>query len=48
MIVLHYYQDLTVEETAADLGLSVDAAKSWLKVALRRLRELTGTTEEDT
>jgi RNA polymerase sigma-70 factor (ECF subfamily) len=48
VIVLHYYQDLTVEETAANLGLSVDAAKSRLKVALRRLRELTGSPEEDT
>lgn len=46
-LVLHYYQDLTVEETAAALGISADAVKSRLKVALRRLRAMTGLAEED-
>jgi RNA polymerase sigma-70 factor (ECF subfamily) len=48
VVVLHYYRELTVEETAATLGLSVDAVKSRLKVALRRLRELAGSLEENT
>ena len=47
VVVLHYYQDLTVEETAAALGLSPDAVKSRLKLALRHLRTLTGVAEED-
>ncbi|MDQ6749036.1 MAG: RNA polymerase sigma factor [Candidatus Dormibacteraeota bacterium] len=45
VIVLHYYQDLGVEETARTLGIPVDTAKSRLKTALRRLRELTGSEE---
>jgi RNA polymerase sigma-70 factor (ECF subfamily) len=45
-VVLHYYQDLSVEETAHALGQPVDTVKSRLKVALRRLRELTGGKEE--
>jgi RNA polymerase sigma-70 factor (ECF subfamily) len=44
-IVLHYYQDLSVEETASTLGAPVDTVKSRLKTALRRLRELTGSEE---
>ena len=40
VVVLHYYQDLGVEETAAALGIPVDTAKSRLKTALRRLREM--------
>ena len=46
VVVLHYYQDLSVEETARTLRLPVDTVKSRLKVALRRLRELTGAEEE--
>lgn len=44
-IALHYYQDLSVEETARVLKLPVDTVKSRLKTALRRLRELTGSEE---
>jgi RNA polymerase sigma-70 factor (ECF subfamily) len=45
-VVLHYYQDLSVEDAAKALGIPVDTMKSRLKTALRRLRELTGTEEE--
>jgi len=45
-ITLHYYQDLTVEETARMLEVPIDTIKSRLKAALRRLRELTGAQEE--
>ncbi len=45
VLVLHYYQDLSVEETARALGIPVDTAKSRLKTALRRLRELSGPQE---
>jgi RNA polymerase sigma-70 factor (ECF subfamily) len=45
-VVLHYYQDLSVEETAKTLNVPVDTMKSRLKTALRRLRELTGAEEE--
>jgi RNA polymerase sigma-70 factor, ECF subfamily len=45
IVVLHYYQDLSVEETARALGIPVDTAKSRLKAALRRLRELSGSEE---
>ncbi|MEO6796205.1 MAG: RNA polymerase sigma factor [Candidatus Dormibacter sp.] len=45
-VVLHYYQDLSVEETAKTLNVPVDTMKSRLKTALRRLRELTGSEEE--
>src|ERR1700730_14500658 len=41
-VALHYYQDLSVEETARALKVPVDTMKSRLKTALRRLRELTG------
>ncbi len=44
-IALHYYQDLSVEETARVLTVPVDTMKSRLKTALRRLRELTGSEE---
>jgi RNA polymerase sigma-70 factor, ECF subfamily len=44
-LALHYYQDLSVEETARMLKVPVDTAKSRLKTALRRLRELTGSAE---
>ncbi|HEY8739377.1 MAG TPA: RNA polymerase sigma factor [Candidatus Dormibacteraeota bacterium] len=45
VVVLHYHQDLSVEDTARALGVPVDTAKSRLKTALRRLRELTGNEE---
>jgi RNA polymerase sigma-70 factor (ECF subfamily) len=45
-VVLHYYQDLSVEDAARVLGIPVDTMKSRLKTALRRLRELTGSEEE--
>ena len=44
-VALHYYQDLSVEETARALRVPVDTMKSRLKTALRRLRELTGSEE---
>jgi RNA polymerase sigma-70 factor (ECF subfamily) len=44
-LALHYYQDLSVEDTARMLKVPVDTAKSRLKTALRRLRELTGSEE---
>ena len=44
-VALRYYQDLSVEETARVLKIPVDTAKSRLKTALRRLRELTGSEE---
>ena len=44
-LALHYYEDLTVEDTARMLKVPVDTAKSRLKTALRRLRELTGSEE---
>src|SRR5713226_6552651 len=44
-VALHYYQDLSVEETARTLKVPVDTVKSRLKTALRRLRELTGSEE---
>ncbi|HEX9096463.1 MAG TPA: RNA polymerase sigma factor [Candidatus Dormibacteraeota bacterium] len=45
-VALHYYQDLSVEETARVLKVPVDTMKSRLKTALRRLRKLTGSEEE--
>ncbi len=45
-IILHYYQDLTVDETARALRIPVNTLKSRLKSALRRLREFTGAQEE--
>jgi len=47
-VVLHYYQDLSVEDAARALGVPVDTMKSRLKVALRRLRVLTGSEEANT
>jgi RNA polymerase sigma-70 factor (ECF subfamily) len=44
-VALHYYQDLSVEETARILKVPTDTMKSRLKTALRRLRELTGSEE---
>ena len=44
-VALHYYQDLSVEETAKALRVPVDTMKSRLKTALRRLRDLTGSEE---
>ena len=44
-LALHYYQDLSVDDTARMLKVPVDTAKSRLKTALRRLRELTGSEE---
>jgi RNA polymerase sigma factor (sigma-70 family) len=44
-IALHYYQDLSVEETARALKVPVDTVKSRLKTGLRRLRDLTGSEE---
>jgi len=44
-IALHYYQDLSVEDTAKALRVPVDTMKSRLKTALRRLRDLTGSEE---
>jgi RNA polymerase sigma-70 factor (ECF subfamily) len=44
-VALHYYQDLSVEETARALKVPVDTMKSRLKTTLRRLRELTGGEE---
>jgi len=38
-VALHYYQDLSVEETARLLRVPVDTMKSRLKTALRRLRD---------
>jgi RNA polymerase sigma-70 factor (ECF subfamily) len=45
VIVLHYYQDQSVEEVAGALHIPIDTAKSRLKAALRRLRSLTGAEE---
>jgi RNA polymerase sigma-70 factor, ECF subfamily len=42
VLVLHYYNDLSVQETARLTGLPVDTAKSRLKAALREMRRLTG------
>jgi RNA polymerase sigma factor (sigma-70 family) len=44
-VALRYYQDLSVEDAARALRIPVDTLKSRLKVALRRLRELTATEE---
>jgi RNA polymerase sigma-70 factor, ECF subfamily len=41
-VALRYYRDLSVEDAARALNISVDTLKSRLKTALRRLRELTG------
>ena len=46
VLVLHYYQDLSVEDTAVALRIPLDTAKSRLKGALRRLRELCRVEEE--
>jgi RNA polymerase sigma-70 factor (ECF subfamily) len=44
-VALHYYQDLSVEDTARLLKVPVDTMKSRLKTALHRLRVLTGSEE---
>jgi RNA polymerase sigma-70 factor (ECF subfamily) len=44
-VALHYYQDLSIDDTARALRIPVDTLKSRLKTALRRLRELTGSEE---
>ena len=46
VIVLHYYHDLSVEATAEALGIPVDTAKSRLKTALRRLRDMNSIEEQ--
>jgi RNA polymerase sigma-70 factor (ECF subfamily) len=38
VVVMHYYLDLTIEDTAATLGISVGTAKSRLNRAMTRLR----------
>jgi RNA polymerase sigma-70 factor (ECF subfamily) len=38
VVVLHYYLDLTIEDTAEALGVSVGTAKSRLNRAMARLR----------
>jgi RNA polymerase sigma-70 factor (ECF subfamily) len=42
VLVLRYYNDLSVEETARLAGIPVGTAKSRLKAALREMRRLTG------
>lgn len=38
VVVLHHYLDLTIEDTAAALGISIGTAKSRLHRAMERLR----------
>jgi RNA polymerase sigma-70 factor (ECF subfamily) len=38
VVVLHYYADLTIEDTARALGISAGTAKSRLNRAMSRLR----------
>jgi len=45
-VVLRYYHDLSVDQTAAVLGTPIDTMKSRLKAALRELRRLSGGEEE--
>jgi RNA polymerase sigma factor (sigma-70 family) len=42
VLILRYYNDLSVEDTARLSGLPLDTAKSRLKAALREMRRLTG------
>lgn len=42
VLVLRYFEDLTIEDTAAALGCSVGTVKSHTHRALARLRELLG------
>ena len=44
-VVLRYYADLSIEETAAVLGISAGTVKSHCSRGLGRLRELLGSTE---
>ena len=46
VVVLHYYRDLSVDDTARALGIPVDTAKSRLKAALARLRQMNLTEEQ--
>ncbi|GAB3264598.1 SigE family RNA polymerase sigma factor [Nocardioides dilutus] len=47
VIVLRYYEDLTEQQTAAELGISVGTVKSQARDALSRLRELVPGLDED-
>lgn len=47
VIVLHHYQDLTLEATAEALGISVGTAKSRLNRAMARLRVALGAEAPD-
>ncbi len=38
VVVMHYYLDLTIEDTAQALGISVGTAKSRLNRAMSKLR----------
>lgn len=42
-VVLRYYEDLTIEQTADVLGCTAGTVKSQVSVALKRLRESLGT-----
>ena len=42
VIVLRYYEDLTVEQTAAELGINVGTVKSQTSHAMTKLRALLG------
>lgn len=42
VLVLHYYLDLTIEDTASALGVSAGTAKSRLNRAMKRLRTALG------
>jgi DNA-directed RNA polymerase specialized sigma24 family protein len=47
VVVLRYYEDLTLVQTAAALGIKVGTVKSQARDALRRLREVVpGLSEE--
>ena len=42
VVVLHYYLDLSIEDTAATLGISAGTAKSRLNRAMTKLRAVLG------